>query len=806
MTGRLAIARIAEDAIGLSSPLDLTVELIRSLSTDFKERASALRRNNDAIGLERLLLESAGGRPLVLVIENLDRVFAAIGLSGQHSLRALVESSRQVALLASTPLLFHGVASRSEPWFGSMDVRYLDDLTVEQGTTLLTRRARETGDAALADFLATPRAHGRLEAIAALAGGSPRLWHILSGCLSVEALDELIPAVRALLDELTPYYQQRLWELPRVEQRLVIELSRQSGATTVASLAEQTAATPATVASTLRRLAHSGWVRGSKQPGTDQRSTFYELREPLVRHFLQYREAAGGTLDLIVTVVRIWYSDGQKIRMYGAARLSGSLEKHLAAAVSEPYTLSGTARPRDLRYFRAGVRRWASLVDETDHVAGSPVLAAFLLAMADFAESEVDTGPELLYKAIREAGTGSYVLTPALRMQRMLDAASADDRWPGRDGAILALVAAIWDGGVYFTANLRQLEKSVEVGVYTPLTHLVNRVERANLEGILTGPSRACKLLEEIVGDFEANGRETHPEALRARVVLAEWTAESGQVENSERQFSAVHQQYVRVYGASHRETLMVQAQHAYWLAQLGQAGEGRDTLFNLLPKLEESWGSQNIEIFTARGFLAECVGLAGGSVLARNMFQELKADSRGHLEYNSYLSTWFSERLEHWGAVAADSAVTTTLAEMGLGERLAGQSELLSPSDLAHWMLVMVRANYDMKPLAVLPVNLMVESVVIALSGEEHLAARLVDALPNEVRDAFLLSSILAGVKVSTRSVLLNVAVRSKSEIVVNAALAIGGDYEALARLPSEIREMVARSTESSKVQQGDL
>jgi len=62
--------------------------------------------------------------------------------------------------------------------------------------------------------------------------------------VTVQALDELVPAVHAMLDELAPNYQQRLWELAGGEQRLVVELARRAGATTVHELAESVGISP----------------------------------------------------------------------------------------------------------------------------------------------------------------------------------------------------------------------------------------------------------------------------------------------------------------------------------------------------------------------------------------------------------------------------------------------------------------------------------------------------------------------------------------------------------------------------------
>lgn len=331
----LATAWIPEDALSIGGYEDLLVELIRTLGRHHEDAARALRRDRDVPGLERLLLLAAEGHPLVLVLENLDRIFASLGPKGQGALRGFVETSGEIAILASTPLLFAGVSRRDQPWYGSFDAEHLADLTLAEGTELLRRAAYDSGDIALADFAGSAVGKSRLRAVERLAGGSPRLWHILSGCVSVESLDALVPAVEALLDDLAPYYQQRLWELPATEQKLVVELGRALGSQTVGELAAATGLSKQVAATALGRLAEARWVRGAKVPATDQRTTWYELREPLLRHHLQFRDSRGEPLRLIVEMLALWYDDQDRRRRLAAAASGSAVERYLVRALAE---------------------------------------------------------------------------------------------------------------------------------------------------------------------------------------------------------------------------------------------------------------------------------------------------------------------------------------------------------------------------------------------------------------------------------------------------------------------------------------
>ena len=279
---------IPEDSLAISSYLDLLVEMARAIDPGLGEEARALRRARDPVGIEAAVIDAAAGRTVLLAIENLDRVFDGIGTAGQGSLRAWVETSTAILIFATTPALFPGVSSREYPWYGSFMVETLPDLSVADAATVLTRAAQRRGAADLVSFLESARGRERIAAIHKQVGGAPRTWHLLSECVDVHSLDALTPAVEALLDRLAPYYQQRLWQLPAGEQRLVVELARRTGPRTVSDLAEAVGVSSQSASTALGRLAADHWVTSSKIPD-DRRTSWYDLTEPLLRDFLQYR-------------------------------------------------------------------------------------------------------------------------------------------------------------------------------------------------------------------------------------------------------------------------------------------------------------------------------------------------------------------------------------------------------------------------------------------------------------------------------------------------------------------------------------
>lgn len=286
---RVLLVVVPENSVAIGRYADLLVEIAREVDSQVHRDAQALRRQGDVVGIEELLLNAAAGRMLLLVIENLDRVFDGLGTAGQGSFRAWVETAADIMVMASSPALFAGISSRTRPWYGSFMVEMLAGLTVDEVEVLLERDARLTEKPWLAELLVTSAGRSAVAEIYARIGGLPRLWHLLARLATAEQFIEVDPAVEIVLDEVTQFYQLRLWRLPAGQRRLIAELARSDGPRTVRELAETVGATSQSTSTALGRLVAARWVHavGSTQ---DRRSSLYDLMDPVVRLFVQYRE------------------------------------------------------------------------------------------------------------------------------------------------------------------------------------------------------------------------------------------------------------------------------------------------------------------------------------------------------------------------------------------------------------------------------------------------------------------------------------------------------------------------------------
>lgn len=260
---------------------------------------------------ESTLREVLGDRRLLLLVENLDQIFRKIGPEGQEQFRAFAEDWGRLLIFATSPRLFEGVTTEASPFGEFFAPIRLEELTVDSAMDLMRRIATLNDDREVLRYLDDERAEKRFRAIEALAGGHPRIWLLFAGCISVEAIDELVPLFLQALDDLTPYYQDRLRELGDQQQEVVVLLAEAGGALSNRDLAERSGIPQNQIATMVRQLTERGYVRPALVPeglgSGDDRLSFWELREPLMRLCLDVKQTRGEPLRMVIEFLRAWY-------------------------------------------------------------------------------------------------------------------------------------------------------------------------------------------------------------------------------------------------------------------------------------------------------------------------------------------------------------------------------------------------------------------------------------------------------------------------------------------------------------------
>ena len=312
----LVIAWTREEEWGITCFLDLLMRILRTLAEAPEEEAAELKQQMEELyeHAERpeiaeelageLLRDYLDDRTLLVILENLDDLFAGLGEDGQRKFRAYLQNRPFCTIIATSQSLFNGVSSRSEPFYGFFKVRHLPELSAEDAAELLAKLAALRGDSELASFIRTPIGQARVNAIHFLAGGNHRIYVMLSELLTQESLNELTDAFLGMLDELTPFFQARMQYLSPQQRKIVEVMCERRHPLAVKEIARACFITHQTASGQLKQLREMRYVR-ARSLG---RQSFYELQEPLMRLCHQRNAARGEPIRLFVEFLRIWYT------------------------------------------------------------------------------------------------------------------------------------------------------------------------------------------------------------------------------------------------------------------------------------------------------------------------------------------------------------------------------------------------------------------------------------------------------------------------------------------------------------------
>jgi DNA-binding transcriptional ArsR family regulator len=253
---------------------------------------------------EKILSEVLENKVLLLLAENLNLIFDSIGKEGQEKLRALIQNTGQITIIAASQSLFTAVSLRTCPFYGFFNIEHLERLSFEDAVELLINIAKYENKEDLVALLQTEKGRVRVRALHHLAGGSPRIYVIFSQFIQADSLDEFTSPMLKMLDELTPYYQAKMLELSAQQRKLITFLCRARGAVTVQEIARQNHISQQTASGQLKKLKMSGFVESQKSG----KESYYEIAEPLMRLVFSIKENRGTPVSIVIELIRHWFS------------------------------------------------------------------------------------------------------------------------------------------------------------------------------------------------------------------------------------------------------------------------------------------------------------------------------------------------------------------------------------------------------------------------------------------------------------------------------------------------------------------
>ena len=257
----------------------------------------------------------AGGKRLILFVENLDLVFKQ--LSGErevHALRAALIEHSQILFVGSANAVFEAIQHRGEPFYEFFRLFLLEGLEQDEYIQIFQALAEQEDIKGIPEIL--DRERGRLETIRRLTGGNPRLLALAYRILIESPFGSAFKDLERLIDEQTPYFKSRIEELP-MQARKVFHclaegwrpmLAREVSATTRLSSSHTSAQ--------LKQLVNKGYVR-EVRPEREKR-TRYEVGDRFYNIYFLLRFSRRGRrrLELLATFLNDLFGPAPTRSMY----------------------------------------------------------------------------------------------------------------------------------------------------------------------------------------------------------------------------------------------------------------------------------------------------------------------------------------------------------------------------------------------------------------------------------------------------------------------------------------------------------
>jgi len=349
------VVQTAEEEYSISTLRDLMARLLEILADDVSDAdlrgavSTIARIANDDEAAEAGIqaLKAFCGRchrKLLLLVDNLDlildeqwasvrrtrvprtprgRVKAAAPDDAQLGrLRDVLMNDSFLVLVGAAPTHFLEVAGHDRPFYQFFRPIRLDELSPEQMTELLLKRAERDDNRVILDNRDTVM--GRMRAVHHLTGGNPRLVLMLHQLCTTSDLPDVREAIQTLLDEVTPYYKGRLEELGPQERRVIDTFARIGRPATPTELAAETRFKVNQVTSLLARLVDRGFL--VLAPQERRKKTYYMVSERVFRiwHQMRFSTSSRRRLEFLIEFIRIWYTaqewQQESRRLLGAYR------------------------------------------------------------------------------------------------------------------------------------------------------------------------------------------------------------------------------------------------------------------------------------------------------------------------------------------------------------------------------------------------------------------------------------------------------------------------------------------------------
>jgi AAA ATPase domain len=352
----VVIAYMEEDPYGIADYLDLLRRILKAIALREQDAASKQRlqaAHQTLVAAEpkqrvdtaqRILLEHLAGRRLLLLVENLNQIFEALGEEGQSRWRDFLQANDNTMICATSQAIFSDVQQRTKPFFGFFHVTYLQKLRYEEARDLLLAMAETQKNTELIAYVDTPEGEAKLRAIFELTEGNHRLLVAFFDFFMAEFRSELSKSFLRTVDQLKPYYESFLKLLPTQQQKIVQFLVQERIPQAGRTIADNCFLPINGLSSQMSNLQRLGYVRNDRQG----RDAYYEITEPMLRMCLESNENTDGILSIFVDFLGSLYPvQDLKFHLLQFQLIANTVPdpKLRFKMVEEAYSYQKTSRP-----------------------------------------------------------------------------------------------------------------------------------------------------------------------------------------------------------------------------------------------------------------------------------------------------------------------------------------------------------------------------------------------------------------------------------------------------------------------------
>jgi tetratricopeptide (TPR) repeat protein len=211
----------------------------------------------------------------VLLVDNLNLIFAKITVEEQHQLRGTLISNDAPILVGASASTIEETVDYGAPFYDAFQISYLKKLSFEESLEVLLNLAKITGNENFENNVYKQR--GRLEALYDLTGGTPRTLAILFPLIQDGFSESIQTDLDALLDVITPLYKARFEELAPQLQVVMDAVALNWDPINLDQLRTATQLPNSILSPQLKRLTEVGWLQ--KLDAYKAKGGAYELSE-----------------------------------------------------------------------------------------------------------------------------------------------------------------------------------------------------------------------------------------------------------------------------------------------------------------------------------------------------------------------------------------------------------------------------------------------------------------------------------------------------------------------------------------------